>query len=53
MCLTSKEFSGFGNLDSTRAALDQFQAKLLFEILDLATQGRLGGNLCVEGVPNT
>ena len=41
-CFIGKEFSRLGKLDSTRAALNQFQPKLLFEILDLATQGRLG-----------
>ena len=40
--LTGKEFSGLGKLDSSRAALKEFQTKLRFEILNLTTQGRLG-----------
>ena len=37
-----KEFSGLGQFDPTCAALKQFHAKLLFEILDLPAQRRLG-----------
>jgi hypothetical protein len=41
-CFIGKEFSGLGQFDPTCAALKQFHTKLLFEILDLPTQGRLG-----------
>ena len=40
-CFIGKEFSGFGKFNSTRAALNQLQTKLLFEVLDSATQSRL------------
>jgi hypothetical protein len=36
-----REFSGLGESDPPCAALKQFHAKLLFEILDLPTQRRL------------
>ena len=37
-----KERPGLGEFDPTCAALKQFHPKLLFEILDLPTQRRLG-----------
>ena len=39
--LTGKEFSGLGKLTSPLRS-SSFETKLRFEILDLATQGRLG-----------
>ena len=41
-CFIGKEFSSLGEFDSTCAAFKQFHAKLLFEMLDLPTQRRLG-----------
>ena len=41
-CFIGKELPGLGEFDPTCAALKQFHPKLLFEILDLPTQRRLG-----------